>query len=522
MNATRAYFACCLLSAITCRSRAVESTPPPGNASVASSARAPAHAGSWYPGGQSELRRAITQLLDRHSPATGTAPIVAIVGPHAGLRWSGHVAAAAYKKLAGQTVRRAFVLGPTHHVSFDGIALPAEGMDVYATPLGDLRFDLDALRSLWGLPGFRGPARAHLPEHSLEMHAIFLAAVHPDARLVPLVVGRVGDGTAARNLADAIRSLLRPDDVVIISSDFTHYGARFGYVPFQDDVPGKLMATMDRALERLEARSVDGFGSYLAETHDTICGREPIKLLLALLPEGVRAKEVARDTSGHMTRDFSSSVSYLSIIWRRKDGWPETFGTRTHRFQQGRPVLDTNQQALALTMIRKTLDAYLNEGRTPNDDDLNVPATGPFRDTLSVFVTLKKHGQLRGCIGHITPTQALWRDIRDNAISAAVRDTRFPPVSAEELSELHVEVSVLTPPQRIPGPEAFVVGHHGIIVSSLGRRAVYLPQVAPEQGWDRDTTLTNLSRKAGLPGDAWRGESAQLEVFEAQVFSEPE
>ena len=136
------------------------------------------------------------------------------------------------------------------------------------------------------------------------------------------------------------------------------------------------------------------------------------------------------------------------------------------------------------------------------------------------FVTLKKHGDLRGCIGHIEPVEALYRAVVDNAVSAALRDHRFQPVTEAELSGLEVEVSVLSPLSPIASCQDFVVGEQGIVLSRGNRRAVYLPEVATEQGWSREETLAHLSRKAGLPADAWR-EGASFRVFTSQKYSAP-
>ncbi|MFC1609639.1 AmmeMemoRadiSam system protein A [Myxococcota bacterium] len=511
------------LLTLACQTRAESTSPPVSLPAEPGTLRAATHSGSWYPGDRASLRQAVHGHLAKHPIPKNQVPVIALVGPHAGIRFSGDVAAAGYKLLASQTVRRAFLLGPTHHASFEGIALPAADIAAYETPLGNLRIDGDAIAALRGQPGFGGPARAHVPEHSLEMHAIFLAAVHPNALTVPLVVGRVRDSDHARQLADGIRKLMRPDDVVLVSSDFTHYGPRFGYVPFTKEVPQQLLGLMRAAYEPLASRDLAGFEAHLSKTGDTICGREPIRILLALLPDDAVAAKAAEDTSGHMTDDFSNSVSYLAVSYRRHGGWHGNTERHARTGQeQGTRVLDPAQQKEALTMARATINAYLRDGKKLDDGALSVPDSGPFRETYSVFVTLKKHGQLRGCVGHILPIQALWLDIRDNAISAAVHDNRFPSVKAEELDQLHLEISVLTPPREIDGPEQFIVGRHGIILSAHGRRAVYLPQVAPEQGWDRTTTLTHLARKAGLPGDAWRSSTTQLRVFEAQVFAEPE
>lgn len=133
------------------------------------------------------------------------------------------------------------------------------------------------------------------------------------------------------------------------------------------------------------------------------------------------------------------------------------------------------------------------------------------------FVTLTQEGRLRGCIGYIEGIKPLVDTVADNGRSAAVGDPRFRPVTDEELANIHLEVSALTPLVPVSGPEEIVIGRHGVVLAKNGRRAVFLPQVAPEQGWDRDTTLTHLSVKAGLDPDGWR-QGAEFLVFEAEVF----
>ncbi len=180
--------------------------------------------------------------------------------------------------------------------------------------------------------------------------------------------------------------------------------------------------------------------------------------------------------------------------------------------------LNEEERALALSIAGKTLEIYLGERRRPTAAELGVPEGGIFHELRAVFVTLKKRGALRGCIGHIIPHEELWESITHNAVSAAVEDHRFPPVTAAELPELELDISVLTPPVEVAGPEGFEVGRHGVILEVGLHRAVFLPQVAPEQGWDRETTLTHLSLKAGLELDGWRRPDARFKVFEAQVF----
>jgi AmmeMemoRadiSam system protein A len=182
--------------------------------------------------------------------------------------------------------------------------------------------------------------------------------------------------------------------------------------------------------------------------------------------------------------------------------------------QQGE--LNEEQQQILLKLARDTIRSYVTDRTIPD-----LP-TGHaiFEAPRAVFVTLHKHGQLRGCIGCLEAQEPLAAAVRSSAISAATQDPRFPPVTAAELPEIEIEISVLSPLRQVASAEEITVGEHGVMVADGYRRGVFLPQVAPEQGWDRDTMLDCLcTHKAGLPRDAWR-RGAELHVFTTQVFSE--
>ena len=170
-----------------------------------------------------------------------------------------------------------------------------------------------------------------------------------------------------------------------------------------------------------------------------------------------------------------------------------------------------------LQFVREALERDLAEAE--------LPAPPPFprlAETGSCFVTLKEAGELRGCIGNIEAFEPLGENLLRNAINASQSDPRFPPLEAEELPFILIELSILTPASPIASAEEFRIGQDGIILRLGGRGAVFLPQVAPEQHWDRETTLRYLSRKAGLPEDAWRRPEARLFTFQAEVFGEEE
>jgi len=178
---------------------------------------------------------------------------------------------------------------------------------------------------------------------------------------------------------------------------------------------------------------------------------------------------------------------------------------------------ETRRQLLALA--RGTLEAHFR-GEPPAR--LSSDRSETFGDPRALFVTLRIAERLRGCIGTLAPEGDLSRTVPRFALRAAFEDPRFPALTAQELSECTIEISVLTPPRPLEDPEEIEIGRDGLILELGGRRGLLLPQVATEWEFDRTTFLAELSRKAGLPPDAWRQPGAKLWSFQAEVFSEEE
>lgn len=175
-----------------------------------------------------------------------------------------------------------------------------------------------------------------------------------------------------------------------------------------------------------------------------------------------------------------------------------------------------DEQAALFALARASIRARLDEAAPPE-----LPAPTPALDRRAgVFVTLRRGGALRGCIGRIQTERPLAESVRDLALAAAFGDRRFAPLEKEEYPDLEVELSVLTPPEPLAReslPDAVEVGTHGLIVSLHGRRGLLLPQVASERGWDALTFLQQTSRKAGLPEDAWSEPDAVVEAFRCDI-----
>jgi AmmeMemoRadiSam system protein B/AmmeMemoRadiSam system protein A len=471
-------------------------------AAAAERVRSAVLAGTWYQGDPADLAAYLDRTLDE-APAWAVPAgegVRALIVPHAGYRYSGATAAAGYRTLRGRAFDRVVLLGPSHHAAFRGVAIA--DAEAWATPLGEVPIDLDAVARLRATPlvgpGPAGPDR----EHSLEIQLPFLQrTLAPGWRLVPVMVGRL-DREDYAALADAIRPLLGDRTLVVVSTDFTHYGARFGFEPFaaDDQVAARLEALDGGALAHVAARDPAGFLDYQQRTGITICGFRAVALLLHLLPPDARAHRLHYATSGGLLGDYGSSVSYLSVALTRPEPAPAAWQPDSLRWLHRLAALRVLDAVAPSQASRAALDAHSAE--PPRQ----------VREPAGAFVTLRKAGKLRGCIGYVAPVKPVWEAVLDNAEAAALRDGRFAPVGPGELADLDVEVSVLTEPVAIPDWTGFEVGRHGIVLVKGARRAVFLPDVAVEQGWDREQTLAHLARKAGLPADGWR-EGAQYSVF---------
>ncbi len=476
-------------------------------------------AGSWYDARPAVLQQEPKSYMDQVE-SEKLDDVIALILPHAGYRFSGPVAAYGARQIAGRGYRRVVVLGSSHRIRLPNqVALP-EGTHM-ATPLGEVPFDMEFLAALARHPEFRVLGAALPGENSIEMQIPLLQQALGEFRLAPLVVGQL-DIEATRDIADRIRPLLDEDTLVVASSDFTHYGAQYGYIPFRDNIASNLARLDLGAVRWIERKDLDGFVGYCDQSGITMCGHHPIGILLALLPEKARAHLLKYDTSGRITGEEEMSVSYVSMAFTGKWEAKASEGEKKQKEKPSKATVDPSDQKALLQLARRTLESYYECGRSPKKaEDLGIEPTPGMSQIMGAFVTLKLKGDLRGCIGEIAPRRPLYAAVMARAIDAAINDSRFLPLSRKELPEVEIEISALTPPRRVASADEIVVGRHGIVLEKDGRGAVFLPQVAPEQGWDLPTTLSHLARKAGLPPDAWK-QGATFEVFEAIVFSEHE
>jgi len=280
-------------------------------------ARPAAVAGSWYPAGREQLDALLDRLLDTVPAAADTpAPdtIRAVISPHAGYRYSGTTAAAVYAPLAGQRFKRVIIIGPAHHHDFAGLSIPA--VAAYETPLGRIPLDTQAIEDLRQNPLVKAVAAAHTREHSIEMQLPLLQRVlEPGWVLVPVLAGSLTDEDY-RQAATLLKPLADATTLVVVSSDFTHYGKRFGFQPFPPNarVRERIEQLDMRMYARIAARDAHGVVSLRESTGQTVCGYRAIAILLGMLPADTRMHLADYNTSGALRGDYRESVSYLSIL----------------------------------------------------------------------------------------------------------------------------------------------------------------------------------------------------------------
>jgi AmmeMemoRadiSam system protein B/AmmeMemoRadiSam system protein A len=443
--------------------------------------RPPAVAGTFYPGTGDALQRQLTRFMSEadNAPLTTAAPAIpkAIIAPHAGYTFSGPVAARAYARLSAARghITRVVLIGPSHHLAFRGLAVDTS--DAWATPTGTVPLDQAMIARLRQLPMVGQLDAAHAREHALEVHVPFLQHVLGDIALVPIVAGEAPPDAVA-TLLDAAWG--GAETLIVVSTDLSHY---LDYAACQ--------ALDARTAEAIERFDDDAIGSREA------CGQVPTRgLLRTARRRGMAIERLdlrnSGDTAGPRDRVVGYGAWALFESPTSEAGGPED-AERAEIEALGPVLIDLVRGGIAVGFHTG------QPGQVRTDAALHPVLAAPG----AAFVTLRRNGALRGCIGSPMARRPLGVDVVDHAFNAAFRDPRFPKLHMLELAGLELSVSVLTPPVAMRfADEADLLaqlrpGVDGLIIEDAGRRSLFLPSVWQEIREARQF-LTALKMKAGM------------------------
>jgi len=502
--------------------------------------REPVAAGAFYPAEAAALRKSVERFINQARPAKEPGELVALIVPHAGYEYSGKVAGCAYRQIVGRKYDDVVIVGPSHQVPFRGAAL--SGAAAWRTPLGEVPIDREAESAIAAADSrARVLPDGHALEHSIEVQLPFLQVALKGFHIAPVSMMDFGD-VNCESLAKALVAIARRKKMLLIaSSDMSHY-------PSYEDAVRVDKRTL-KAIESLDARAVEKaaaleMGKRTPNLQTALCGEGPVKTIL-MAARGLGANRVrvlCRANSGDVPGGTRSQVvGYCAVAIYRVKGLRAPAARESGGFQS----LNLSQQTRLLRLARTAIENYLDSlaglpGRAgqggqarkiaecpsgPREGLQDPSSRGTDKDEallqpVGAFVTVKEQGRLRGCIGTTEARGPLCAAVRDMAIAAAVHDPRFRPVTREELPRVTIEVSVLSPLRRVSGAAEVDIAKHGVVVEYNGRSGVFLPQVARETGWSRETLLSELcEQKAGLPRDAWK-HGAALYVFTVQEFHE--
>jgi AmmeMemoRadiSam system protein B/AmmeMemoRadiSam system protein A len=441
--------------------------------------RTPAAAGRYYPSSPEDLKSVVETYCDQ-ALNLELENVHGLVCPHAGYIFSGPTAGCGFTQLSNiyDTV---ILIGPSHHVWFAGASIPE--YTHYQTPLGLVKVSEKA-ESLKEESVFTTVPEAHTREHCLEVQLPFLQCILTDFEIVPIVLGTVDP----QKVASALSPLIDEKTLVIASSDLSHYH------PYEEACTlDKICCEAVPALDFEKVQSCDA------------CGIQAIMTLMWLAEErGWQGTLLDYRNSGDTAGGKDQVVGYMAVA-----------------FHGSHSLLNAEEQQYLLSLARQTLEQYLQDGSLPEVDESELPRT--LTVTKACFVTLNKYGMLRGCIGNLNAQDNLYKAIMENAVNAAVKDPRFKPVTYGELSEITIEISVLSSPEKIfyddDNDLLRQIEGKGVIISAGFNRATYLPQVWEQLPFPEEF-ISQLCLKAGLPADFWRSGTVEIYVYTAQVFGE--
>ena len=459
-------------------------------------------ANRFYTGDAKELSEEVDSFLALHRGETVYNNVAALIVPHAGYYYSGNVAATAYMSMPkDKPYKRIFLLGPSHHEWLDGASVNTEA-DYYATPLGHVKVDHEtALRLTDSDSVFSYQPKAHDREHCLEVQLPFLQRrfgenVMPS--IVPIIIS-TNDYQKLKRIANVLKPYFTEENLFVISSDFSHYPS-YEDACEVDAKTGKAIETgnVEQFIAVLEENSRSGKRNLATSA----CGELAIVTLMLMMDRTYDVKHLLYQNSGDVdNQEHNRVVGYHAFAILR--GASQEFVLS----DEEKKIL----KEIAFTSIKDSL-----AGKPVAQPILNSQYP-VLNSKCGAFVSLHKQGRLRGCIGHFGEDVPLHEIVAEMARAAAFEDPRFMPVTKDELEDIDIEISVLTPMRRIQSLDEFELHRHGIYIRRGYHSGTFLPQVADEVNWTKEEFVSHCAQdKAGIGWDGWR--DAELYVYEAIVF----
>jgi AmmeMemoRadiSam system protein B/AmmeMemoRadiSam system protein A len=476
--------------------------------------RDPVVAGKFYPADSTKLRNALKYFFEDAIPGSEDSPI-AILAPHAGYIYSGQIAADAFNQAKNFDYDVVIILGTNHTTpNFNKISIYSHG--AFRTPLGIARVDQDIAGLLLKEdPDFVSDITPHESEHSVETQVPFIQYLFPKAKIVPIIIGST-DLRLCTKFGKALAKILKDKKALIVaSSDLSHY-------PKYEDAINTDKKTLE-VIKKMNPSDIKE--EFYREVNSGIpslvtcaCGEGPILALVTAANElgGNNVSVISCANSGNtLVGDNDRVVGYGALAFYKKaQNTKIKEKTDENISYEYSTKLDSLDKISLLKLARRSIEQYLTSETLPLPRNL----TFLMNSKRGAFVTLKKHGELRGCIGSMVENLPLYNVVGKMALQAAFNDNRFHPLELNELPEVELEISVLTPIVKINNADAIVLGRDGVVLKKGNKQAVFLPQVATEQGWSKEQFLTQLCYKAGLNATDWQ--TATLYTFKAEVFSE--
>jgi hypothetical protein len=434
--------------------------------------------------------------------------VLAIIAPHAGYVFSGEVAASAYNQIdRTRKYEHIFVIASSHVKYMDGASIYYKGN--YKTPLGTVKVDRELAKKLVEEnPVFRYDQEADAYEHSLEVQLPFLQYIlGNDIQIVPIIIGSQSPETSAR-IASVLKPWLNEKNLFVISTDFSHYPAYQDAMTADIATASGIISNDPKELIRVINSNAD---KHYPNLVTSLCGWTSVVTLLSMTEKNpsIEIVPVQYKNSGDTPYgEKNRVVGYYALAVIEKKPGP----TQSDLFE-----LDETDKSALLKIARNTVESFVQNGRVPGVDMAGLSEN--VKTPCGAFVTLHKDGKLRGCIGRFSADEPLYKVIQDMAVASSTHDSRFPPVTRDELDEIDIEISVLTPLRKISSIDEIVLGKHGIYIKKGYSTGTFLPQVATETGWSKEEFLGHCARdKAGIGWDGWK--DAEIFIYEALIFSE--